>query len=117
MKSLELLIGEESFREVSKVYLNKHLFKTATTNDLISVFEDRLPNINIRSFLESFLFQEGYPIMSVNDSGDGLYTLEQVSEEYELGEWLKIISWVFCKFQLQVDSAGFISTGKWKQGT
>ncbi|ERL95943.1 hypothetical protein D910_01804 [Dendroctonus ponderosae] len=87
LRSLERLIGEEAFQEISKEYLKKHLFKTATTNDVIEAFEEKLPNINIRSFLESFLFQEGCPIINVNDSGDGLYTLEQVSgssKEYEL---------------------------------
>uniref|UniRef100_A0AAR5QEQ8 Aminopeptidase n=1 Tax=Dendroctonus ponderosae TaxID=77166 RepID=A0AAR5QEQ8_DENPD len=93
LRSLERLIGEEAFQEISKEYLKKHLFKTATTNDVIEAFEEKLPNINIRSFLESFLFQEGCPIINVNDSGDGLYTLEQVSGSSKDSKWTVPVSY------------------------
>lgn len=74
---LEDIIGEDTFRAVIRKYLNKHAYKTVTTNDFISTVEEMVPNITVRSFMESYLYQERFPLITVEQKGNGTFILTQ----------------------------------------
>ncbi|CAG9817272.1 unnamed protein product [Phaedon cochleariae] len=74
---LEDVIGEDKFRLAIQTYLKRHAFGTATTNDFIAAVEETVPDVPLRSFLESFLYQNKFPIISVNRTADRTYILSQ----------------------------------------
>lgn len=69
---LEQVLGEENFRNGVITYIKKYAFKTATTTDFLSIFE----GVEIREFLESYLYQNGYPVIFVDEEEDR-YVLRQ----------------------------------------
>ncbi|XP_018563638.1 puromycin-sensitive aminopeptidase-like protein isoform X1 [Anoplophora glabripennis] len=73
---LENVIGEKAFQQVIRKFLKKHAFKTATTNDFISTVEEVVPDVHLRGFLESYLYQSRFPIVKVVRS-DGKFILQQ----------------------------------------
>ncbi|KAG5884358.1 hypothetical protein JTB14_030797 [Gonioctena quinquepunctata] len=74
---LEDLIGEEKFKQSIRKFLSAHAFGSATTNDFITVVEEIVPDVNIRSFLESFLYQNKFPVVEVKNFENGTYILKQ----------------------------------------
>ncbi|XP_074031259.1 glutamyl aminopeptidase [Leptinotarsa decemlineata] len=74
---LENVIGEEKFRLSIQKFLKKHAFGTATTNNFISVVEEMSPEVNVRSFMESYLYQSKFPIIIVTTLENGTYVLKQ----------------------------------------
>lgn len=80
---LEDILGEEKFKETIRKYLKQHAYKTVTTNDFISVVEEMVPNITIRSFMESYLYQERFPLITVDLKDNDTYILrQQVAEPH-----------------------------------
>lgn len=57
--------------------MKKFAYKTVTTNDFLSTVEEVVPNIDIRSFMESYLYQEAYPLITVDEESKGTYVLRQ----------------------------------------
>lgn len=73
---IEFVIGEGAFQEVVRTFLKRHAYKTATTNDFISTIEEIVPNMELRNFIESYLYQTRFPLINVIGS-DGRYVLKQ----------------------------------------
>lgn len=74
---LEEIIGEDKFKETIHKYLKKFAYKTVTTNDFLSTVEEVVPEKEIRSFLESYLYQERFPLISVDENQNGTFILRQ----------------------------------------
>lgn len=74
---LEDIIGEEKFKEAIRKYLKKYAYKTVTTNNFIATVEEVVPGISIRSFMESYLYQERFPLITVEETTAGTYILRQ----------------------------------------
>lgn len=74
---LESIIGEDKFKETIRKYLKKFAYKTVTTNDFLTTLEEVVPNIDVRSFMESYLYQKAYPLITIDEESNGTYILRQ----------------------------------------
>jgi aminopeptidase N len=63
MRHLESLLGEESFRDGLREYLDAHKFANATWNDLIAVLDRRTP-VDLRAWSQVWVEQPGRPIVT-----------------------------------------------------
>jgi len=63
MRHLEALLGEESFRDGLREYLNAHKFGNATWNDLIAVLDRRTPT-DLRAWSQVWVEQPGRPTIT-----------------------------------------------------
>lgn len=63
MRQLELILGEEHFKEGVREYIHKFAFDNATWNDLILIF-DRRTDIDLHKWSEVWVNQSGRPIFS-----------------------------------------------------
>ncbi|XP_050501491.1 glutamyl aminopeptidase-like isoform X2 [Diabrotica virgifera virgifera] len=80
---LEDQVGQEKFREIIKKFLNKYAYHTATTNDFITVVEEVVPDIPLRTFLESYLYQHKFPVLNVDIVDSTTYVItQQVCETF-----------------------------------
>jgi aminopeptidase N len=70
MRQLELLIGEEAFRNGLREYLSAHRFGNATWTDLIAVF-DRLSPLDLRAWSRAWVEQPGRPTIEARRGSDG----------------------------------------------
>lgn len=71
LRMLEIFIGKDRFRNGIRNYLTKYSYKNAETSDLWDTIEETLKNdmntfIQVRSIMDSWIFQKGYPLISVN---------------------------------------------------
>ncbi|KAJ8937128.1 hypothetical protein NQ318_000623, partial [Aromia moschata] len=73
---LESIIGEEAFQKVVQRFLKTHAYGTVTTNDFITAIEDVVPEMNLRDFIESYVYQNRFPLIHV-ESGNGTFILKQ----------------------------------------
>jgi aminopeptidase N len=74
MRHLEALLGEESFRDGLREYLNAHKFGNATWNDLIAVLDRRTPT-DLRAWSKVWVEQPGRPTITTKlDVADGKIT-------------------------------------------
>jgi aminopeptidase N len=63
MRHLEALLGEESFRDGLREYLDAHKFGNATWNDLITVLDKRTPQ-DLKAWSEVWVEQPGRPVVT-----------------------------------------------------
>jgi aminopeptidase N len=67
MRHLEALLGEESFRDGLREYLEAHKFGNATWNDLIAVLDKRTP-VDLKEWSEVWVEQPGRPVVTTTFS-------------------------------------------------
>jgi puromycin-sensitive aminopeptidase len=70
LRMLEMFIGKDRFRNGLRKYLKKYSYKNTETNDLWDTIEKTLKNdrngfIPVRNIMDSWIFQKGYPLISV----------------------------------------------------
>jgi aminopeptidase N len=70
MRHLEALLGEDSFRDGLREYLNAHKFANATWNDLITVMDRRTP-VDLRSWSRVWVEQPGRPVITTELETEG----------------------------------------------
>ena len=63
MRHLEALLGEDSFRDGLREYLDAHKFANATWNDLIAVMDRRTP-ADLRAWSQVWVEQPGRPVVT-----------------------------------------------------
>lgn len=91
LRMLELFIGEETFRHGCAAYMQKHAYGNTQTEDLWQAIEGAVSasgsNIPVRKMMDGWVFQPGYPIVSVElaDVG-GCVTLSQKPFHYLKGD-------------------------------
>jgi puromycin-sensitive aminopeptidase len=86
LRMLEQFIGEEEFREGISQYLNKHAYANAETSDLWDALEASSDQ-PVRSMMDTWILQGGYPIVRVERSGDYTVTISQKRFGYGHKRW------------------------------
>ena len=69
VRMLEQFLGEDEFREGIRHYLAKHSFGNTVTTDLWDALEETSGQ-KVRQIMETWIYQGGYPVVSINDDGD-----------------------------------------------
>ena len=70
LRMLERFLGAEPFRKGIAHYLTKHSYGNAETTDLWDALEESTGE-PVRSLMDSWIFQGGYPVVAVEPSPDG----------------------------------------------
>jgi puromycin-sensitive aminopeptidase len=83
LRMLEQYVGPEQFRKGVNYYLNKHKYANAETTDLWDALETATSD-PVRKVMDSWIFQGGYPLVSVESVPGGL-SLKQQRFNYTLG--------------------------------
>ncbi|XP_030761725.1 leucyl-cystinyl aminopeptidase-like isoform X2 [Sitophilus oryzae] len=68
---LETVMGPEAFQNVIRRYLKKFSYGSTTTDDIIKEFSKEKPELDIKSFMETHLYQSGLPVLSLDESSEG----------------------------------------------
>jgi puromycin-sensitive aminopeptidase len=70
LRMLEMYLGSEEFRKGISLYLHEHEYANAETSDLWDALElsSKQP---VRKMMDSWIFQPGFPILSVDLAKDG----------------------------------------------
>ena len=61
------LISDENFRESLSIYLNRHAYKSAETDDLRKAFEE-VSGFSLQEFFEQWVYRKGHPILDIQYS-------------------------------------------------
>ncbi|MGK2958292.1 MAG: M1 family metallopeptidase [Acidimicrobiales bacterium] len=75
LRMLEQYLGTEQFRAGIRLYLSKHAYGNAETTDLWDAIEEATGE-PVRSIMDSWIFQGGYPLINVERDGP-IVTLSQ----------------------------------------
>lgn len=86
LRMLELYIGEEVFRQGCSIYMHKHAFANTETNDLWTALQDAVDkaglSIPVGTMMDTWVFQQGFPLISVSSQSDNTVTLSQQAFRY-----------------------------------
>jgi puromycin-sensitive aminopeptidase len=77
LRMLEQYLGSEAFRAGISLYLKKHEFANTETTDLWDAIEEssRQP---ARALMDTWVFQPGYPLISVHREGNDIIVSQQL---------------------------------------
>ena len=64
LRMLEQYLGVESFRQGISAYLTKHAHGNTETSDLWDAIEEVNPTVPVRTLMDSWIWQPGYPLIS-----------------------------------------------------
>ena len=81
LRMLEQHLDESSFRDGIRHYLKKHQYGNTETNDLWDAIEE-VSDQPARRVMDSWIFQRGFPLLSVSIDGGGRLTLAQQRFSY-----------------------------------
>jgi puromycin-sensitive aminopeptidase len=70
VRMLEQYLGEEQFRSGIRGYMERHRYGNTETTDLWDAIEEATDE-PVRSLMDSWIFQGGYPVVSVESTADG----------------------------------------------
>ncbi|MCC7126672.1 MAG: ERAP1-like C-terminal domain-containing protein, partial [Acidobacteria bacterium] len=85
MRHLEAILGEESFRDGLREYLEAHKFANATWNDLITVLDRRTPQ-DLRAWSRVWVEEPGRPTITTRvETSDGRITQLAFEQSDPLG--------------------------------
>ena len=76
LRMLEQYLGPDVFREGIVAYLRKHEYKNAETTDLWDAIEESAHQ-PVRALMDSWVFQPGYPLISVHADQQTLILTQQ----------------------------------------
>ncbi|PON13441.1 peptidase [Candidatus Entotheonella serta] len=76
LRMLEQYMGEAAFRDGVRHYLNTHQYSNTETNDLWDAIEE-VTEEPARRIMDSWIFQRGFPLISVNTGSAGQVTIQQ----------------------------------------
>ncbi|MGZ8494864.1 MAG: M1 family metallopeptidase [Candidatus Binatia bacterium] len=77
LRMLEQYLGAAKFRDGIRLYLKKHAYANAETTDLWDALEESTQQ-PVRTLMDSWIFQPGYPLVSVEISGRTLRLSQQI---------------------------------------
>jgi puromycin-sensitive aminopeptidase len=85
LRMLEQYLGADAFRDGIRLYLRKHEYANAETTDLWDALEEstREP---VRGLMDSWIFQPGYPLISVEIDGRGLVLSQRLFRYLQDGD-------------------------------
>lgn len=76
LRMLEQYLGEARFRDGIRHYLKRYQYDNTETNDLWDAIE-QVTSEPARRIMDSWIFQRGYPLISVDSSHTGHLTISQ----------------------------------------
>jgi puromycin-sensitive aminopeptidase len=76
VRMLEQYLGAERFREGIRRYMDQHKYSNTETTDLWDAIE-AASGEPVRSTMDSWIFQGGYPVLTVDTAEDGAVELAQ----------------------------------------
>ncbi len=85
LRMLEQYLGAEAFRDGIRLYLRRHEFANAETTDLWDALEDSTKQ-PVRALMDSWIFQPGYPLISVELDGRNLVIAQQLFRYLQDGD-------------------------------
>ena len=77
LRMLEQFIGEDQFRNGVSHYLRTHIFGNTETSDLWDAIEEANPDTPVRRLMDSWIWQPGYPLLTVRLEGDQIVIAQQ----------------------------------------
>ena len=77
VRMLEQWLGAENFREGIRGYLDAHRYANTETTDLWDAIEAANPGLPVRKVMDSWIFQGGYPLLSVERTAAGVRVSQQ----------------------------------------
>jgi len=77
LRMLEQYLGSETFRAGISLYVHKHEYDNAETTDLWDAIEESSQQ-PVRSVMDSWVFQPGYPLISVRAEQNNLILSQQL---------------------------------------
>jgi puromycin-sensitive aminopeptidase len=83
LRMLEQYLGEDQFRDGVRRYLSTHAYGNTENTDLWDAIEE-VTGQPVRRIMDSWIFQGGHPIVSIERAGDGAVKLHQ--ERFRLSE-------------------------------
>ncbi len=77
LRMLEQYLGAAKFRDGIRLYLKKHAYGNAETTDLWDALEESTQQ-PVRAMMDGWIFQPGYPLVSVEKSGRTIRISQQI---------------------------------------
>jgi puromycin-sensitive aminopeptidase len=77
LRMLEQYLGGEAFRDGIRLYLRRHQYGNAETTDLWGALEDSTKQ-PVRALMDTWIFQAGYPLISVRKDGPAICLSQQI---------------------------------------
>ena len=77
LRMLEQYLVAEQFRDGIRLYLRRHQYANAETGDLWNALEDATHQ-PVRALMDTWIFQPGYPLISVAREGRALVLSQQI---------------------------------------
>jgi puromycin-sensitive aminopeptidase len=77
LRMLEQYLGAEKFRDGIRLYLTQHAYGNAETTDLWDALEEST-KAPVRALMDSWIFQPGYPMISVEKSARSIRISQQI---------------------------------------
>ena len=77
LRMLEQYLGADAFREGIRLYLQRHQYANAETTDLWDALEKSTEQ-PVRLLMDSWIFQPGYPLITVEKHGRGVRLSQQI---------------------------------------
>jgi puromycin-sensitive aminopeptidase len=77
LRMLEQYLGDEAFRDGIRLYLKRHAYGNAETTDLWDALEDSTKQ-PVRALMDKWIFQAGFPLISVARYPGGLVLSQQI---------------------------------------
>ncbi len=77
LRMLEQYLEPHAFRDGIRVYLRRHEYANAETTDLWDALEDS-SHQPVRALMDSWIFQPGYPLISVERDAGGLILSQRI---------------------------------------
>ena len=90
LRMLEQYLGAEAFRAGVSNYLGKHAYGNTETSDLWDAIEETTGQ-PVRSLMDSWIWQPGYPLVSATLDGDDLVVTQQ---RFAFGETADSTTWL-----------------------
>jgi puromycin-sensitive aminopeptidase len=86
LRMLEQYLGTEEFRQGIRLYLQKHAYGNTETSDLWDAIEQANSTVPVRSMMDSWIWQPGYPLITARLEGDVLLLNQQRFAYVELDD-------------------------------
>jgi puromycin-sensitive aminopeptidase len=85
LRMLEQYLGNDSFRDGIRLYLRRHAYANAETTDLWDALEESTHQ-PARALMDSWIFQAGYPLLSLEKDGHGLVLSQRLFRYLQDGD-------------------------------
>ncbi len=85
LRMLEQYLGADAFRDGIRLYLRRHAYANAETTDLWDALEESTRQ-RVRALMDTWIFQAGFPLISVEREGRDLVLKQQIFRYLQDGD-------------------------------